>query len=140
MLAYPASLKKSSSRYLASFRDIPEALTECETLDSAIEMASDALATAIEFYFEDRREVPRPSKAKRGEILVALPASTSAKILLLNAMVEKGITLASLARSMGISPQAVTRIVDIRHSTKIDTIESALGVLGKKLILEVSDA
>jgi len=47
-------------------------------------MAKEALETALEFYFEDKRAVPVPVKVKRGQDVIELPASLSAKILLLN--------------------------------------------------------
>jgi antitoxin HicB len=81
--------------------------------------------------------VPAPSKAKRGEELVALPASVSAKVLLLNEMIERTVTPADLARRLGTSPQVVNRIVDVKHATKIDTIAEALESLGKHLELAV---
>lgn len=140
MLAYPARLEKTALGYVVSFRDIPEALTEGKTRKAAIEMAAKALTTAMDFYFEDRREVPPPSKPKKGEELIDLPASLSAKILLLNVMLRDRVTPAALARKLNASPQAVTRIVDLHHSTKIDTIAEALNALGKKLVIQVADS
>jgi hypothetical protein len=43
-------------------------------------MAADALATAMDFYFEDKRPVPPPSDPKRGETLVELSTSVAAKV------------------------------------------------------------
>lgn len=140
MLGYPARLDKTRAGYVVSFRDIPEALTEGKNRKDALAMAADALATAIDFYFEDRREVPSPSRPRKGEVIVELPASLSAKVLLLNVMLQDQVTPAALARKLNASPQAVTRIVDLRHPTKIDTIASALNVLGKKLVFQVLDA
>lgn len=140
MLVYPAQLSKVGAGYMVSFRDIPEALTEGRTKAEAMEMAADALATAMDFYFDDRREVPVPSKTKKDEIPVAIPTSLSAKILLLNEMLREGVSPASLARKLKATPQTVTRIVDLHHSTKIDTIDAALGVMGKKLVLTVANA
>ena len=138
MIVYPARLVKDGAGYVVSFRDIPEAQSSGSSPEDAKEMASDALATAMEFYFEDRREVPMPSKAKKGEVGVCLPVSLSAKVLLLNEMLRKGVSSAQLARKMHTTPQAVTRIVDLHHSTKIDTIADAFGVMGKKLVLSVA--
>ncbi len=73
--------------YVITFRDIPEAITQGETPEEALHMAREALETAMEFYFEDKRAVPVPSKPKRGQPVVELPASLSAKVLLLNEMV-----------------------------------------------------
>lgn len=96
-------------------------------------MAQDALVTAFDFYFEDRREIPSPST--QGEAFVEVPASVAAKILLLNAVVQQGISNADLARLIGSRPQEVTRILDLHHSTKIDTIQVALKALGRQLEL-----
>ncbi len=123
---------------MASFRDIPEALTQGNTREQAIEMAADALLTAMEFYFEDHRAVPMPSDPKRGEVGVALPPSVAAKVLLLNTMIEQQVTPATLARRLGTRPQTVTRIVDLKHATKIDTISNALDKLGRRLVLAVA--
>ena len=90
-------------------------------------MAADALLTAIDF--EERRSVPAPSKAKASEQLVGLPASTPAKVALLNAMAESKTRPADLARGMGLKPQEVTRILDLHHVTKIDTIADAFKAL-----------
>lgn len=94
-------------------------------------MAQDALVTAFDFYFEDRRPVPMPSAD--GEEFIDVPASVAAKVLLLNAMIATGTTPAELARRLGTRPQEVNRIVTLNHATKIDTIEAALKALGKRL-------
>lgn len=122
----------SSGGYVVTFRDIPEAITQGDTLDEALDMAADALATAMEFYFEDNRAVPLPTPAQDDEQLITLPLSIWSKVLLLNAMLEQHISQAELAKRMGIKPQQVTRIVDLAHSTKIDTLVAAFKALGKQ--------
>jgi antitoxin HicB len=96
-------------------------------------MAADALVTAMDFYFEDRRTVPAPSAPLAGERLVALPPSISAKVLLLNEMIVQKVRPADLARLMGIKPQEVNRVIDLGHSTKIDTVAAAMAALGREL-------
>lgn len=138
MLRFPANIVPDDGGFAASFPDIPEALTSGDTIEQAREMAADALATAMEFYFEDGRPVPLPSKAKRGQHLVELPASVSAKVLLLNEMIAQGVTQAELARRLNTRKQEVQRIVNLDHATKIDTIEAAFRALGKRLELTVA--
>lgn len=138
MLMYPASIKPDEGFWLVTFRDIPEAITSGATREEALEMAADALLTAMDFYFEDQRQVPLPSKPRKGEILVALPTSTSAKVLLLNEMLAQKLRPAALARRMGVKPQEVSRIIDLHHTTKIDTIASALSSMGRRLELRLS--
>lgn len=119
--------------YVVTFRDIPEAITQGDTLEEADEMAADVLVSAMDFYFDGRRAVPPPSAPLEGERLVELPTSVSAKVLLLNELVASGITNAELARRMGARPQEIQRIVNLNHATKIDTIASALAAMGKRL-------
>ena len=140
MPGYPAIIRRTKGGFVVGFRDIPEALTAGATRAAALDMAADALATAMEFYFEDRRPVPRPSKPRRGEVPVDLPASVAVKVLLLNEMLASGVTPAKLARALDASPQTVTRIVDLRHATKIDTLADAFRAIGKRLAITVEDA
>lgn len=138
-MLYPATLEKAAEGgYVVTFRDIPEAITQGDDLNDALDMAEDALLTAMEFYFEDNRKVPTPSKAKQGEHSVALPVSVWAKVLLLNEIVDNKITAADMSRKLSMSPQNFNRVLDLNHVTKIDTINQALGVFGKHLTLQVA--
>lgn len=119
--------------YVVTFRDIPEAITQGDTLEEADEMAADVLVSAMDFYFDGRRAVPQPSAPLEGERMVELPPSVAAKVLLLNELVAAGISNAELARRMGTRPQEIQRIVNPSHATKIDTIAAALAALGKRL-------
>lgn len=133
-MQYPARFAHAAEGgYVVTFRDIPEAITQGDSLDEAMEMAADVLVSAMDFYFEDRRAVPTPSAPRRGERLVELPASVAAKVLLLNELVAADVSNAELARRMGTRPQEVQRIVNLGHATKIDTIAAALKSLGKGL-------
>ncbi|MES1980972.1 MAG: type II toxin-antitoxin system HicB family antitoxin [Pseudomonadota bacterium] len=81
---YPALFKPApEGGFVVTFKDIPEAITQGDTEAEAMEMAEDVLLSAIEVYFDEKRTVPLPSKAKRGERLVSIQPSVWAKILLL---------------------------------------------------------
>lgn len=123
--------------FVVSFRDIPEAITQGDTLEEAESMAQDALVTAMDFYFEDGRPVPAPSRAEKGERLVGLPPSVVAKVALLNARIETGARPADVARAIGVKPQEMTRVFDLQHATKIDTIAAALAAMGHTLNVSV---
>jgi antitoxin HicB len=135
MLAYPVTLKpeKGVGGFVVTFRDIPEAITQGETVKEALAMAAEALESAMDFYFEDKRAVPMPSPAKRGQHVVGLPISVSAKVLLLNEMIRQKVRPAELARRLGTTPQEVNRLTNIRHRSKIDGIAGAMKALGKTL-------
>lgn len=134
---YPASIVKEDDGYTVAFRDIPEAITCGDSLEDALFMAKDTLLISMDFYFEDRRKVPLPSKAKKGEHLIELSPSVFAKLLLLNELIEQGISNVELAKRINVKPQEVQRIVNLEHTTKIDTISKALAALGKRLELRI---
>jgi antitoxin HicB len=92
----------------------------------------------MDFYFEDNRRVPDASPLEADEELIELPISVSAKILLLNEMLEKRLRPADLAKAMDIKPQEVTRIMDLHHATKIDTLARAFSVIGRRLELSLT--
>ena len=132
-MKYPARIEGKHGDFVLTFRDVPEAVTGAATPEDARDLALDCLVTAMDFYFDERRQVPPPSKPKKGEWLVALPPSISTKALLLNRMLEAKVTPAELARRLNTTPQSVNRLVDLRHTTKIDTLAEALQALGAEL-------
>lgn len=138
-MRYPAHFKAADEGgFVVTFRDIPEAITQGETEAEAMEMAADALLTAMEFYFEDKRQVPTPSDALDGEVMVPLPASVWAKVLLLNEMLKQKVTASDLARRMGKTPQDIQRLTNLAHATKIDTIAEAIEKLGRRLDVAIA--
>ena len=139
MFMYPVTLTpdEADGGFVVTFVDIPEAITQGDTEAEALAAAKDALETALDFYFEDKRAVPAPSKPKRGQNVIELPASLSAKVLLLNEMVTQGVRPAELARRLNTTPQEVNRLTNVRHTTRIDGIAAALQALGKHLDIRV---
>jgi antitoxin HicB len=139
MFMYPVTLTpdERDGGFVVTFVDIPEAITQGDTLQQALVAAKDALESALDFYFEDKRAVPAPSKAKRGQHVIELPASLSTKVLLLNEMITQRVRPAELARRLKTTPQEVNRLTNVRHTTRIDGIAAALQVLGKRLDIRV---
>jgi antitoxin HicB len=138
MLSYPARIARDGDGFMVSFPDIPEALTGAPTKEEALQNAADALTTAMDFYFEDRRPVPEPSAPKRGQVLIDLPPSIAVKVLLLNEMIRQGTRPIDLARRMHIRPQEVNRLTTLTHPTKIDTVADALKALGRRLTISLT--
>lgn len=139
-MRYPVTLTpdKKGGGFVVTFRDLPEAITQGDTVEEALAMAQEALELALEFYFEDKRLVPEPSRPKRGQHVVELPASLAAKVLLLNEMIAQNVRPAELARRLNTTPQEVNRLTNLRHTTRIDGIEAALRALGRQLELRVA--
>ena len=139
MFNYPVTRTpdKKDGGFVAKLKDIPEAITQGDTVAQALSAATEALESALDFYFEDKRAVPAPSRPKHGQPVVDLPASLSARVPLLNEMIAQNVRPAELARRLKTTPQEVNRLTNVRHTTRIDGIATALLALGKQLELRV---
>lgn len=50
MLVYPAAFEKGSKYIIVKFPDIPEAMTQAQTIEEAYEMANEVLGAVLEDY------------------------------------------------------------------------------------------
>lgn len=138
-MKYPATFTEDKDGgFVVTFRDIPEAITQGDTEEEAMAMAEDVLLDSIDWYLEQKKAVPAPSQAQAGDRLVELPVSVTAKVMLLNEMLAQNVRPVDLSRKMGVRSQDVTRILNLRHNTKIDTVSAAFKALGKSIEIRVS--
>lgn len=130
---YPVRLTadKQDGGYVVTCRDLPEAVTQGDSNAHALEQATGALEAAVEMRIDDGLDIPMPSSAKRHEHLVALPVTTTMKAALYLAMREQGVSKSQLARMLQLDEKEARRILDPRHTTKVNTMERALHALGK---------
>lgn len=134
MLNYPVTLTPDTNgSYLVGFPDFPEANSVGDDEADALRNAVDALETALDIYFEQRRPVPLPSEPAEGQRVVALPALDTAKVLLWNEMHAQQLRKADLARMLDVHTPQVDRLFDLSHSSKIEFVEQAAKALGKSL-------
>ena len=139
MFNYPVIIEKDSNdTFLITFPDIPEAVTFGADEDEALLQAVDALATALSFYVDDRKALPKPSKAKRGQFTVNPTALECAKLGVYQAMMEQGMKKSELARRLGWHMPQIDRLFDLKHASKIDQVEAAAHVLGKKVLIQIA--
>jgi antitoxin HicB len=133
-MKFPVNLtKEPEGGYTVTFPDIPEAITCGTSIEDALVHAKDALESAMDFYFDDQRPVPAPSRAQKGQHSVEISLGLSAKVLLLNEMVLQKVRPADLARRMKVTPQEVNRLTNLRYGSKIDGIAAAAKALNKTL-------
>jgi antitoxin HicB len=139
--AYPAVFSRDEGgRSLVSFPDFPDAHTEGVDLSQAMEEAIDRLGNSIAFAMGDQPAVPKPSRAKRGQKLVPVPLWIVGKLALHWALRELGISQSELARRLKVRETVVRRMLDPKHDTRIEKIEAALEVLGKRVVMAYIDA
>jgi antitoxin HicB len=139
MFSYPVTLTPDSNgTLLVTFADIPEANAVGTDEADALRQGLDALEAALDIYFDMRRPVPMPSRARRGQPVVTLPALVTAKVLLANEMLAQGVRKAELARRLDVHMPQVDRLLNLRHSSKLEMIEKALGSLGRRLDVQLA--
>lgn len=138
--AYPVCLTpdKSDEGFVVTCRDLPEVVTQGDSLEHALAEATGALEAAVEMRIDDDLDIPPPSAAKRREHLVALPVTTAMKAALYLAMHEQHISKVELARMLQMDEKEARRILDPRHGTKVHTMERALHLLGKRVEVQVA--
>jgi antitoxin HicB len=139
---YPAKFERGEKPgvLVITFRDVPEAITQGKGEKDAVWQAADCLEEAIAGRIAGSREIPRASRAARGERPIPVPAPMAAKAALYLAMREVGMTNVQLARRLGCDEREVRRMLDPRHPTKLPRIKDALDALGKRLVVGVEEA
>ena len=125
---------------VVSFPDVPEAITQGDDMADAFVQATEALGLALLTY--PQRQLPLPRAKTRGRSLtpVAVAPNVAAKLAVLEAFREAGITKAELARRLGKNEKEVRRILDPRHATKLPALTEALHALGHRLVIGVEKA
>lgn len=127
---------------LVRFPDFPEAHTFGEDRLDALNHAADALATVIDAYIKDRRPIPAASTAsprRRGSFIVSVPALTEAKVKLYEAMRSGKVGKAELAKRLGWHLPQVDRLIDVHHASRLDQLEAAFSVMGKRIVVSIED-
>lgn len=124
--------------YTVTFRDLPEAITQGENIEDALNEATDCLEEAIANRIIRRLSIPVASQPVKNEYLVTIPLQTSFKASIWLAMQEKNFDQTQFAKILDIDEKEVKRILDPSHKTKLETLERSLLALGKRPVLYVA--
>ena len=137
--SYPAVFEPGDGEgvLVVTFPDVPEAITEGHGLDDARNMAADALGVALLAYVRSGRGLPRARRPGKGSELVAVEPAVAAKLAVLIAFREAGLSRGELARRLGKDEREIRRILDPMHPTKIGALDAALRALGRRLVVSV---
>lgn len=122
---------------VVSFPDVPEAITQGDDEADARDMAEDALGMALLSYVMRGLPLPKPKARGRDLVPVAVAPDVAAKIGVLQAFAEAGISKSELARRLDKDEKEIRRILDPMHPTKLQTLAEVLRALGKRLVVSV---
>jgi antitoxin HicB len=139
-LRYPATLRRDDTGgYYLRFPDVPGANTGDKDRDSTLAGAADCVAVALETYLEQGRDIPLPSKPKKGQYLVSVPLDLALRLALYRTMRETHTTAAELARRMKVREATIQEILNAHSATPPETYVLALARLGKTATLTVDE-
>jgi antitoxin HicB len=138
---YPARIEQDEAGfYLVTFPDFPEAATDARSLSKAVAEAEDCLEEAIAGRIKRGEDIPHPSPAEQGMVLIALSALYAMKAALYSAVREARMSRSALAARLGKDEKEVRRLLDPEHASRISNLELALRAVGKRVQVVVEDA
>lgn len=139
VMDYPVELlPDDNGTILATFPDVPGAISYGDDEGSALANAVDALETIFSALIADRRDIPSPSEpGSRGTVSPTLLGRL--KVSVYRAMRERGWRKADLARAMALNPRQIDRLLDLRHGSTVAQLEQALAACGKRVEVELRD-
>jgi len=126
--------------WLVRFPSIPEALTEGETEAEARANAADCVIAALEGYVKAGRPIPRDSERRPDDRRVVLPSLVTAKLAVYEAMRSRQWSRLKLANELGVPENSVRRLLDLRHSSRMQAIDEALAKMDTELPLDLPRA
>ncbi len=122
--------------YTITFPDIPEAISEADTLDAAFFNAADVLSLSLEVRLSENAALPEPKKHASGKWI--LPnALVQAAACIRHVREEQGKTLSDMARILNTSWAATQRLENPHHTPTLKQLERAAAALGKRLTLSL---
>lgn len=136
---YPVTLNKEvEGGYSVLFSDIPEAITQGETVHDALLQAKDCLEEAIANRIELKLALPVPSQPKNNQHCVTVQLTLAAKAALYITMRAKKVNNSQLAKQLQCDEKEVRRLLDPHYSSKIPRIEKAIMTMGPQLSIGLS--
>ena len=140
LFSYPARLERDEDgRFVVHFSDLPEALTDGADAAEALSEAADCLSTALAARIAGDEEIPPPSRLRHGQHWVAPDPTMALKAALYAALRARGMTIADLARRLGIEQRQAARLIDPRAASKLTSLDAALSALGYGIAIEVHE-
>ena len=125
---------------VVSFPDVPEAITQGDDEVDARAMAEEALGLALLTYPERGLPLPRPKARGRDLVPVSVAPDVAAKLAVLEAFREAGITKSELGRRINKDEKEVCRILHPTHPTKLPALTATLLALGQRLVISMEKA
>ena len=133
---YPCNIKGNETDgdgFVATFPDVEGAITGGFTFREALINAEDCLVVALASCVDCGEELPTPSPFREGQELLTVQPVVAAQLDLYTAMREQNISRAELAERLGVSTDAVDKLLILDYRTPIAEVIKALRAVGCQL-------
>lgn len=131
---YPARVRVYEDEVVVTFRDVP-GVAGGATREEALANAADVLKCALWVVLKDGHKIPSPSAPKRGDVTVPVSPGVAAKLAFASALQARCLSGRAFAKKFGVDEREVRRMLNPDHPTKIERLDEALQVLGKRLVV-----
>ena len=139
---YPCNIVRDEQAdqeaYVVTFPDVYGATTGGWSWNEAVENAEDALVAALGAYYRQQEDIPLPSPIDNGRVPISLPPIVAAKVALNAALRHQGITHEELAENMGVTVSAVQKLCNPDAYSHINTLDKALRLVGRSIVVKDS--
>ncbi|EIP9221089.1 hypothetical protein LT875_002536 [Salmonella enterica] len=132
---YAITYRKHEDGYAGQFADF-KILVLADTAEQVQKDAYDNLIDHLMGFMEAGQPVPLPI-AEPNPSSVALLPSIAVKVLLHNLALEQNKSRSWIASQMGVTRQVMTRLFNLRETTKVETLQNALNALGHEMKIEI---
>ena len=136
-IEYPAIFEPADEGgYTITFPDFPEAISEGDSLEEANYNAIEVLDLTLKSRMEDNETIPLPHSESGVDVHMIAPDVNiqSALLVKLNRGDKK---FSDLARTLGTSWPAVSRLEDPKHWPSLRQLDKMAAALGKRLVLSL---
>jgi len=120
--------------YSVTFPDIPEAITEGDSMEAATFAAAESLTLALECILDAGEAIPDQREHAHG-VWVSPAASVQAAVALRLARLAQGKSVSDVARALHTSWPAAQRLESPRANPTLRQLERAAAAMGRRLCL-----
>lgn len=129
-MVYPATVTKTAEGYEVTFRDLDNVFTYGETEEEAIFNAQEALDGVLEEMAAQDLEIPAPSAAHKGEVLVPVSPDVAGPVLLHQLRRSRNLTLSEVAQRLGVQYQSYQRMEKQGANITLKSLKRAAAAMG----------
>jgi antitoxin HicB len=138
---YPAIFTlEEEGGFVITFPDVPEVVTQGETVEQCIEEASDALEEALIGRINTGDEIPKASPIQEGQYAIPVPPQTALKAALYEEIRSQGLNKVQMAARLGIDEKEARRLLNPHHPSKLPRIAEILERVGKRIVVSIEDS